>query len=161
MKVYWGSGCTAPRILDLSTRWRWVVSFTPRPLYPHGKSPRYPLDRGFVGSEPVWMRWWKEKFPAAAGTRTPDHPAQCYIIELSRLLLRHWNLPYCSLPMFSKPRVQIRTTAGVQPLTVHSFNALPSCLVLWGSAYCFSYHIKTLCIAFHIYFVPVRDSEGK
>jgi hypothetical protein len=32
-------------ILDLSTSWRWVVSFTPRPLYPRGNSPRYPLDR--------------------------------------------------------------------------------------------------------------------
>jgi hypothetical protein len=31
--------------LNLSTRWRWVVSFTPLPLYPRGKSPRYPLDR--------------------------------------------------------------------------------------------------------------------
>jgi hypothetical protein len=35
MKTYWGS--------DLGTRWRWVVIFTPRPLYPQGKSPWYPL----------------------------------------------------------------------------------------------------------------------
>jgi hypothetical protein len=34
----------APRILDLGTRWRWVVSFMPWPLYPQGKRPRYPLD---------------------------------------------------------------------------------------------------------------------
>jgi hypothetical protein len=33
MKVYWGSGGIASRILDLGTRWRRVVSFTPRPLY--------------------------------------------------------------------------------------------------------------------------------
>jgi hypothetical protein len=32
--------------LHLGTRWRWVVSFTPLPLYPWGKSPWYPLDRG-------------------------------------------------------------------------------------------------------------------
>jgi hypothetical protein len=37
MKTYWGSGGIAPCILDLDTRWRWVVSFTPRPLYPQGK----------------------------------------------------------------------------------------------------------------------------
>jgi hypothetical protein len=43
MKVYWGSGGIAPRILDLSTRWRRVISFTPRPLYPLGKNPRYSL----------------------------------------------------------------------------------------------------------------------
>jgi hypothetical protein len=29
----WGSGCKDPRILDLGTSWRWVVSFTLRPLY--------------------------------------------------------------------------------------------------------------------------------
>jgi hypothetical protein len=45
MKPYWGSGGIAPRILGLGTRWRWRVSFTPRPLYPKGKSPWYPLDR--------------------------------------------------------------------------------------------------------------------
>jgi hypothetical protein len=29
--------------------WRWMVSFTPRPLYPRGKSPRYPLYRRLGG----------------------------------------------------------------------------------------------------------------
>jgi hypothetical protein len=29
-----GSGYVDPRILDLGTRWRWMVRFTPRPLYP-------------------------------------------------------------------------------------------------------------------------------
>jgi hypothetical protein len=43
MKTYWRSGGIAPRILDLGTRWRWVVSFTPRLLYPQGKSPWFPL----------------------------------------------------------------------------------------------------------------------
>jgi hypothetical protein len=35
--------------LDLGTRWRWVVSFKPRSLYPQGKNPRYPLDRRLGG----------------------------------------------------------------------------------------------------------------
>jgi hypothetical protein len=48
MKVYWGSEGIAPRILELGTRWRLVVSFTPRPLYPQRKSPWYPLDMGLV-----------------------------------------------------------------------------------------------------------------
>jgi hypothetical protein len=39
MKAYWGSGGTAPHILDLSTRWRWVVSFTPRPLTHKERAP--------------------------------------------------------------------------------------------------------------------------
>jgi hypothetical protein len=45
MKAYWGNEGTAPRILDLSTRWRWVVSFTPRTLYSQGKSPWCTLGR--------------------------------------------------------------------------------------------------------------------
>jgi len=43
-KAYWGTGSTASHILDFSTRWRWEVSFTPQPLYPHGKSCWFPLD---------------------------------------------------------------------------------------------------------------------
>jgi hypothetical protein len=38
MNSYCGTGGIAPRILDIGTRWRWVVSFTPR-LYPPGKEP--------------------------------------------------------------------------------------------------------------------------
>jgi hypothetical protein len=47
----WGTGCIAPHYLDLVTRWRGVVSFTPLPLYPRGKSPRYPLDRRQSGPQ--------------------------------------------------------------------------------------------------------------
>jgi hypothetical protein len=35
--------------LNLSTRWRFVVSFTSLPLYPRRKIPRYPLNRRLVG----------------------------------------------------------------------------------------------------------------
>jgi hypothetical protein len=43
--------------LDLGTRWRWVVSFTPWLLNPRRKCPRYPLDRG-LGWAPgsAWRR---------------------------------------------------------------------------------------------------------
>jgi hypothetical protein len=43
MKTYCWSGGIDPRFLDLRARWRWVVSFTPRPLYPQGKSPPVPI----------------------------------------------------------------------------------------------------------------------
>jgi hypothetical protein len=46
MKAY---GRVDPRVLVLGTSWRWVVSFTPRPLYLQRKSPRYPLDRRLGG----------------------------------------------------------------------------------------------------------------
>jgi hypothetical protein len=45
MKAYWGIGGIAPHILDLGT------SLTPRPLYPQGKSPLYPLDRRLGGPQ--------------------------------------------------------------------------------------------------------------
>jgi hypothetical protein len=38
-------------ILYLYTRWKWMVSFTPRPLYPWKKSPLYPLDRRLGGPQ--------------------------------------------------------------------------------------------------------------
>jgi hypothetical protein len=50
MKAYGGVDIN-PHFLDLGTSWRWVVSFTPRPLYPRGKSPRYPLDRRLGGPQ--------------------------------------------------------------------------------------------------------------
>jgi hypothetical protein len=40
-----------PCILCLGTRWEWTVSFTPQPLYPLGKRPRYPLYRGHGGPQ--------------------------------------------------------------------------------------------------------------
>jgi hypothetical protein len=43
MKTYCGSGGIAPRILDLGTRWRLVVSFTPLPLFAPGKEPLVPI----------------------------------------------------------------------------------------------------------------------
>jgi hypothetical protein len=51
MKAHWGSGGIAPRILDLSTSWRWMISSTLRPLYPQGNSPWCPLDRRLGGSQ--------------------------------------------------------------------------------------------------------------
>jgi len=48
--VFGGRGI-APRILDLGTKRRWVVSFTLRSLYIRGKSPRYPLDRRLGGPQ--------------------------------------------------------------------------------------------------------------
>jgi hypothetical protein len=38
-------------LLDLGTRWPWVVSFTSLPRYPHGMSHRYPPDRRLGGPQ--------------------------------------------------------------------------------------------------------------
>jgi len=51
MKAYWGSGDTAPCILDLGATCRWVINFTTWPLYPQGKEPQVPTHwiGGWVG----------------------------------------------------------------------------------------------------------------
>jgi hypothetical protein len=61
MKTYWGSGGIAPHILDLDTRWSWVVSFTFRQLYPQGESPWYLLDRRLGGPQSRSERGCEEK----------------------------------------------------------------------------------------------------
>jgi len=51
VKAYLGSGGIAPSILDLSTRRWWAVSFMPRPIFPQGKNPWYPLYRRLCGPQ--------------------------------------------------------------------------------------------------------------
>jgi hypothetical protein len=61
------SGVLASCILNLGTRWRWVVSFTLWPLYP-----RYPLDWRLCGLQSRSGRDDEEKnIPAPVGDRTP------------------------------------------------------------------------------------------
>jgi hypothetical protein len=45
IKAYWGMEVYLHAFFDLGCRWKYVDSFTPRPLYPQGKSPFYQLDR--------------------------------------------------------------------------------------------------------------------
>jgi hypothetical protein len=61
LKAYWGIGGIAPCILDLGTRWRWVVSFKPQPIYPQGKSPWYPLNSRLGGLQSRSGHGGKEK----------------------------------------------------------------------------------------------------
>jgi hypothetical protein len=51
MKTYWGSGDPVLCILNLGTRWEWVVSFMPWQLYIWGKNLWYPLDRRLGGPQ--------------------------------------------------------------------------------------------------------------
>jgi hypothetical protein len=49
METYGGIGCIGQRFLALGTSQRWVVNFTPLPLYPWGKNPRPHWIGGWVG----------------------------------------------------------------------------------------------------------------
>jgi hypothetical protein len=51
MKASWGVEVQLHALSDLGIRWRWVVSFTSRLLYPQGKSRRYSLDRRLRGPQ--------------------------------------------------------------------------------------------------------------
>jgi hypothetical protein len=91
MKAYWGSGDIASFILDLGTRWRWVVSFTPRPLCFHEKSPWYPLDRRLGGPQSRPGRGGEEKNSQplpGLGPPIIQIVSQYYTTELSRLLAK-------------------------------------------------------------------------
>jgi hypothetical protein len=93
MKAYWGSGFIAPRILNLGTKWGWVVDFTPQPLYSQGKSPWYPLDKRQGGPQSRSGRGGEEKNShPLPGLKPPiiQPVAQRYTTELSTLHTVQW-----------------------------------------------------------------------
>jgi len=72
MQTYGGGGI-APRILNLITRWSWVISFTTQPSYPQVES-HYPLPRRMFGSSGrprSGGQREKNPFIASAGNRNP------------------------------------------------------------------------------------------
>jgi hypothetical protein len=73
-------------ILNLGTRWRWVVSFTLRPLYSQGNSPRYPLYERLDGALSSSGCYGKKKTLVPAGNRTPTvQPLACRYTD--------WSIP--------------------------------------------------------------------
>jgi hypothetical protein len=70
----WKNQFIDPHILNLGTRW--VVTLTPRPLYPHRKNPRYLFDR-LGGIHNRSARCGEEKFLSLLGLepRTLCRPA--------------------------------------------------------------------------------------
>jgi len=78
MKAYWGSGGITLRLLDLSTRWRWVVSFMPQPLYPWGKSPDTQWTGGWVGPRAGLDAVVKRRIPSPSWDSNPYNPAHSH-----------------------------------------------------------------------------------
>jgi hypothetical protein len=105
MKAYSGSGSIALRILGLGTRWMWMISFTPRPLYPQGKSSWYALDRRLGWPQSRSGRGGEEKnFQPLPGLEPPiiQPIAQSYTTKRSvfygvNLCLIQWtvNVYWC------------------------------------------------------------------
>jgi hypothetical protein len=61
MKTYGTVRCSSS-IHNLGTKWRRVVSFTPLPLYPRGKSSQYPSHVRLVGSQNCFGRCGERKY---------------------------------------------------------------------------------------------------
>jgi hypothetical protein len=55
----WRSGGLASIIFDLGIRWKWVVEFKPRPLYPGEKLPPYTFYRRLCGPQ-KWSDLYEE-----------------------------------------------------------------------------------------------------
>jgi hypothetical protein len=84
-----GSRGIAPRILGLGTRWRLVVSFTPRPLYPQGKGSCTHWIGGWVGPSDVLDAvvkrnvWVIQKFSDwLPGAKTTNGRSLCNYVQL-------------------------------------------------------------------------------
>jgi hypothetical protein len=65
-----GGGCIGPHFLDLDTRWRWVVSFTPRPLYHRERALGTHWIGGWVGPQSQSGQHGEEKILDHTGTQT-------------------------------------------------------------------------------------------
>ena len=80
-KGMWGSKHMAPLILNLGTRWRQVINFTPQPLYPKRRMPRTQWIGGWECVKACWMLWRREneKSLAPSWNQTPDHPAHSLV----------------------------------------------------------------------------------
>jgi hypothetical protein len=63
-----GEWMYSSHFLDLVTSWRWVVSFTPLPLYLRRKSPQYPLNRRLGGPQSRSGQCGEEKILDTTGT---------------------------------------------------------------------------------------------
>jgi hypothetical protein len=92
MKTYW-----RVEVLNIATRWRWVVNFTHRPLYPRGKRPRYPLDTRLDDPHSWSGRGGEEKNSHFCPSREMNrgHPTRSVVsilTELPRLPLTVSNI---------------------------------------------------------------------
>jgi hypothetical protein len=70
--------------------WRWVVSFTARPFYPRGKSPRFPLDRrlGWPKSRSGRRGVQKILCSPLKFDRPTKQKVTCFMLFLAWLVLR-------------------------------------------------------------------------
>jgi hypothetical protein len=88
IEAYWGVKLQLHALFDLDTRYRWLVSFTLRPLHPQGKSPWIHWIGGWVGPRDGLDNVVKRNSQPLPELEPPiiQAVAQRYTTELSRLL---------------------------------------------------------------------------
>jgi hypothetical protein len=87
----------------ISSKWRWVVSFRPWPLYPWGESSHYPLCRRLGGSQSPPGCGGKEQSPSPCWESNPGCPAHSLVTILTEffqliqnMIFKKWNSEkYC------------------------------------------------------------------
>jgi hypothetical protein len=127
-----GCGRIDPRILNLGTSWRWVISFMPQLRCDRGKSPRYPLYGVLVGHQNQSERRGQKKSLAITGTRTPTRrslgllwrvmsPSRSFYLHKSQHKYRktHTHTRKTSL---SEVGFETTITASKRTKTVHATN---------------------------------------
>ena len=80
MKTYEGNSGIALLTLNLGSKWRWVVSFTPRPIYPLGKL-SYELNKGLVGSQSWFGRFGEENILLVLGIERSQAGSQAFHVH--------------------------------------------------------------------------------
>jgi hypothetical protein len=95
----WENGVIPPCILNFCTRWRWVVSFTPRLLYPGKRSHVTNCIGVWVGPKVSLNAVEKRKIPCSCQESNPCRLSRSHVailIKLSRLTLRcNTRLNFC------------------------------------------------------------------
>jgi hypothetical protein len=133
-------------ILDLSSIWMYVLAFTPWPVPPLGRSHWYPLDRGWVAPQPIWMQWNRQNSVARAGNQIPTaqpvahsyNTVQCFKQRVQAELITHTAHVFRSVHsqqnahwIQSRPLIEIRIHTALP----HTHNAAVSTATLFPLIY--------------------------
>jgi hypothetical protein len=122
----WG---VAPRILDLGTRWRWLVSFTPRE-----RAPGTHWIGGCVGPRASLDAVVKRKFSIPrrqSNTRTPNHPAHSQSLYRlsyhSSMLCRHAHVYHSDWKKYKG--IVLYACCWFGSCSIPSYGIIPSWLI--------------------------------
>jgi hypothetical protein len=121
------------KVLNLSTRWRWVVRFTSQLLYPKGRSPQYPLDKEWVGLRASLETEKKKALGPLLGIKPQFHGSPAHTPSLNWL-----NYPrHMSLKNTLLTNLEIMLEYWfINYLCTEKMKRLHFCFTSWMSMYC-------------------------